>query len=272
MKCPTCGETLHKSKTDYKYVESGLSNVILKGIDIYTCDCGEEFIEIPHADMLHARIADAIVTKSTSLSAQEFKFLRKQLGYKAKEIASIFDVSHVTVSRWENETIKIPPTIDKLIRLVYIQTQEEKHHMVVMGIANIMTSISMTAEACPIEIDVSSIINIADSLSPEDALAQDIEKLFTSCNDLSLCEKIKQLVQESNLSSHPLGNVLEELPRRLCPIVYENLLKDEVNKEAKKLVDDLFKLKEKKDYHESDKSERSYCVMSKFLMKSGHLN
>jgi len=134
MKCPRCGKETVKTKTNYKYVESGLDNVVLSGINVYKCSCGEVMPEIRSVEKLHKLIALAIVKKDSLLSGKEFRFLRKQMMLKGKNIASILGVDPVTVSRWEQSNERIGVSNDRLIRMLYIQAIEEEHNKILCGL------------------------------------------------------------------------------------------------------------------------------------------
>jgi putative zinc finger/helix-turn-helix YgiT family protein len=126
-----CGETMQKTKGSYVYKESGLNNIFLTGITIYKCSCGKTMPEIKNIDRLHRIIANAIIKKKTLLSGKEVRFLRKQMGLSAKELAGVLDVTPVTVSRWENESEPLGVANDKLIRMFYIQMLQEQCHTVI---------------------------------------------------------------------------------------------------------------------------------------------
>lgn len=134
MKCLMCGKEAVRAKANYKYVESGLDNVVLSGVNVYKCSCGEVMPEIKNAEKLHELIALAIIKKFSLLSGKEFRFLRKQMMLKGKNIASILGVDPVTVSRWEQSNAKIGVPNDRLIRMLYLQTIEEKHKKTLCGL------------------------------------------------------------------------------------------------------------------------------------------
>ncbi|MFO0754630.1 MAG: YgiT-type zinc finger protein, partial [Thermodesulfovibrionales bacterium] len=70
MKCPECGKTMKSVSGTYQYVESGLDNVILTGVPLHKCPCGEVMPEIRNVEGLHRVIADALVKKETPLSGR----------------------------------------------------------------------------------------------------------------------------------------------------------------------------------------------------------
>ncbi len=120
MICANCKIEMRKITTDYRYTESGLKNVILKGIDAYECPkCKEISPIIKDIKEVHQFIAKKLVSKSSLLIGREFAFLRKEMKIKSKDLAQVLGVTKVTVSRWENEKEQISPVCDRFIRLFY---------------------------------------------------------------------------------------------------------------------------------------------------------
>jgi putative zinc finger/helix-turn-helix YgiT family protein len=121
VKCPECGKALRVRKNqEYRYRESGLDNVILTGIRVLACSgCREVFPEIPNIVGLHRAIASHLARKPALLTGPEFRFLRKEMGLKAKDLAKDLGTTDVTISRWETGNKKINPAADRLLRLLY---------------------------------------------------------------------------------------------------------------------------------------------------------
>lgn len=120
MLCYNCNVKMRKMETDYQYKESGLKNVILKGIPVYECaKCKEIYPLLSNVKELHKIIAQKILNKKSLLSGEELRFLRKEMMLKAQDLARILGVTKVTVSRWENERELISPACDRLVRLIY---------------------------------------------------------------------------------------------------------------------------------------------------------
>ena len=120
MICLDCKIEMRKVTTDYQYTESGLKNVVLTGISAYECPkCKEVSPVIKNIKKLHRHIAEKLVSKESLLTGKELAFLRKEMKIKAKDLAQMFALHKVTISRWENEKEKISPTIDRLIRILY---------------------------------------------------------------------------------------------------------------------------------------------------------
>jgi putative zinc finger/helix-turn-helix YgiT family protein len=111
---------MKRIKTDYKYTESGLQNVILEGITAYKCSkCRGIYPIISKIKEVHKAIAQQLLKKDSLLTGKEMVYLRKEMKIKAKDLAEILGVTKVTVSRWENEKEQISPICDRLIRVLY---------------------------------------------------------------------------------------------------------------------------------------------------------
>jgi putative zinc finger/helix-turn-helix YgiT family protein len=119
LACPTCGKVQETSKSDYKYLESGLDNVIICDIEMIKCSCGEESALIPRILAVHAAIADCLLEKENQLTGKEIRFLRKEMGLKGRDFANLVSVDNATLSRWENGKTKPSVKADRLIRVLY---------------------------------------------------------------------------------------------------------------------------------------------------------
>ncbi len=128
MKCETCKtEPIIRKNQRYHYVESGLDNVYLDGINLLVCEsCGEELPVIPRILDLHASIGRAVALQQSPLRGSDIRFLRKQLGMRARTWAGLLRVNVETLSRWENGEQKVGPQSDALFRLMYIRICEER--------------------------------------------------------------------------------------------------------------------------------------------------
>jgi putative zinc finger/helix-turn-helix YgiT family protein len=129
MKCDVCskGEIRTKVRQTYRYKECGLDNVYLLNIEFRVCDaCGIKVPRLKSMPELHATIARAIAMQPCSLRGQDIRFLRKQLGYSAREWATLLRTDASTLSRWENDQQEIGTQSDTLIRLLYFRIRDEK--------------------------------------------------------------------------------------------------------------------------------------------------
>lgn len=131
MICNNCGKTMKKVKKTYSYSESGLDNIMLANTQVYICECGEELPIISHVESLHRVIAFELIKSKNHLSGKEARFIRKQLGMKAIQLAEILGVDKVTVSRWENDNNAIGNANDRLIRLLYLTKMAEELRQII---------------------------------------------------------------------------------------------------------------------------------------------
>jgi len=65
-------------------------------------------------------IAAAITEKRSALTGSEFRFLRKHMRLKAKDLAAVLGVTLTTISRWETGAERIGPANDRLMRCLYL--------------------------------------------------------------------------------------------------------------------------------------------------------
>jgi YgiT-type zinc finger domain-containing protein len=118
-RCSNCGATATSVRTNYLFKESGLSNVILKGIETLQCGrCGNTDPVIPRPNEVMRQLVLAVVEKPYALTGQEIRFLRKHLEMNGSTFASHIGVDRSVLSRWENDREKIGTQSDRLIRTV----------------------------------------------------------------------------------------------------------------------------------------------------------
>lgn len=135
---------MKKIRKDYIYSESGLDNIVLANTQTYTCECGEEMPIIPHIESLNRVIAFELIKSKKHLTGKEARFIRKQLGMKAVQLAGILGVDKVTISRWENDNSSIGNANDRLIRLLYLikMAEDLKQMMPTETLIEIMNNIT----------------------------------------------------------------------------------------------------------------------------------
>lgn len=129
MKCDVChkGEIRTKTRQTYRYKQCGLDNVYLLDMELRVCNaCGIKVPRLKRTPELHATIARAIAMQPCPLRGQDVRFLRKQLGYSAKEWATLLRTDASTLSRWENNQQEMGTQSDTLIRLLYFRIRDEK--------------------------------------------------------------------------------------------------------------------------------------------------
>jgi len=114
-----CGGKQVSSRKDYKFVESGLDNIVLKNIEVLECPkCKSISPRIPRHNSLLRTIALALIAKPYPLSGPEIKYLRKFLGMTQEEFAKYIPSDAAVLSRWENDVQPVGSQSDRLIRLI----------------------------------------------------------------------------------------------------------------------------------------------------------
>jgi DNA-binding transcriptional regulator YiaG len=104
----------------YHFLDSGLPNVYLIGVKYWTCTkCGAQAAEIPAPEQLMNVIAESIVMKPGVLTGPEIRFLRKRVGKKAADFASLINKTPEHFSKLETGGLPLQEPTDKLIRLTY---------------------------------------------------------------------------------------------------------------------------------------------------------
>jgi DNA-binding transcriptional regulator YiaG len=115
--CSVCGASVVVVKGKFPFNQIGLP-VLLQGIDLVRCDCGNTDPIIENVNDLMDVIARAIVSKDTPLTGHEVRFLRKYVGKSAKEFCLGIGVEPETLSRWENSQSPIGTTSERLVRVL----------------------------------------------------------------------------------------------------------------------------------------------------------
>lgn len=119
MRCTECGTDVSIKRGTYRFRESGLDNVVLKGIEIVRCPvCGDESPIIRNLEGLLRTLALAIVTSKLPLTGSEVRYLRKYLLMSGEQFARMLHTDKSTLSKWENGAVNIGSKSDLLIRAV----------------------------------------------------------------------------------------------------------------------------------------------------------
>ncbi len=105
----------------YHYIECGLNNVYIQGLEIVTDDEGDEVITIPNVYALHRAIALGIVSHESSMSGDELRFLRTEMGYTQAELATLVHHDKQTIGRWERSEFEIVGSAEAIIRRLSIE-------------------------------------------------------------------------------------------------------------------------------------------------------
>jgi DNA-binding transcriptional regulator YiaG len=103
----------------YHYTECGLSNIFLNnGFEVIEFE-GEQAYSIHDAEGLHKAIGENILNKTTLLSGEEIRFLRKESELSQKDLASILGVSDQSVAHYEKSKTEQSQAVDIIIRMRY---------------------------------------------------------------------------------------------------------------------------------------------------------
>lgn len=109
---------------DYQYTESGLDNVIIRGMPAIVDDAGEEVYSFRNVVGLHKAIAACIIKHASGISPKELRFLRTEISMTQAELAMIVKKDHQTVGRWERGDTIIDQNAEALIRLLAAEKLE----------------------------------------------------------------------------------------------------------------------------------------------------
>lgn len=104
----------------YHYKLCGLSTVHLKnGYTTHSHPKYGEGVSIQDIKGLHKAIGKAIILSPGSLSAEEIKFLRKEMAMSQVMFSQALKVKEITVRKWESGGNVISGPADRLLRLLY---------------------------------------------------------------------------------------------------------------------------------------------------------
>jgi putative zinc finger/helix-turn-helix YgiT family protein len=117
--CANCGTQMRTDRGNYRYTESGLSNVILQNVKVSDCPkCGNSDVIIPRMAKIHRAIAQALANSPAKLTGEQFRFLRKHLGLSGEELGRYLHTDKTKISKWERGEDTVGPATDRLIRLL----------------------------------------------------------------------------------------------------------------------------------------------------------
>jgi len=121
--CPRCGSQLHDrtatERRPHLYLSSALPDLFLVGIQVRSCRrCGHETPKIPRSVRLSRLIADRLLGRPNRLRGDQVRFLRRQVGFDAKRLATLMGISAEHLSRIENGRTPPSETLDRLARAI----------------------------------------------------------------------------------------------------------------------------------------------------------
>src|SRR5687768_9073559 len=111
--CWNCAADFQKKplRRPHRYIESGLSFVLLTNMVFLVCLCGEQPL-LPDAKSLSVAIAEQLIRRPLRLTSEAIRFLRKALGMTSDEFAVLLGTTRQEVSRWENGHTQVSGLID----------------------------------------------------------------------------------------------------------------------------------------------------------------
>lgn len=117
--CENCGRAVTPERRSYAYTESGLSNVVLQGVEALDCKaCNHSQVTIPRLAKVHGTIALALANSPVRLTGAQLRFLRKYIGHSGEQLANYLHTDKTKISKWECGEDRIGPASDRLIRLL----------------------------------------------------------------------------------------------------------------------------------------------------------
>jgi putative transcriptional regulator len=117
--CTNCGRPVTPERRNYRYTESGLSNVVLQGLEVADCPaCGHSDVAIPRLAKVHRAIALALANSPVRLTGEQLRFLRKHIGHSGEQLAKYLHTDKTKISKWERGEDPIGPSNDRLVRLL----------------------------------------------------------------------------------------------------------------------------------------------------------
>jgi putative zinc finger/helix-turn-helix YgiT family protein len=119
VKCPTCELGKVPLERTTRPYDVSLPDIVVDGLEQGSCpNCGEFILGVPRSQELDKLILRTLLDKTSSLSGNEVRFLRRSLGLKAIELGSALAVNEQQVSRWETGKRPMPAAADRLLRLL----------------------------------------------------------------------------------------------------------------------------------------------------------
>jgi putative transcriptional regulator len=132
LKCMSCGGKSETDKLDvFQYQAAGLSNVFLKGLQIYRCQehrCQEEEVVIENVVDLHDSLAKLLASQAGRLTPDEIRFLRTHLGFSGADFArEVVCVPPENIAHWERGLAPMNEASERLLRVLILSRQGPFH-------------------------------------------------------------------------------------------------------------------------------------------------
>jgi YgiT-type zinc finger domain-containing protein len=123
--CKICGGPVDRVKKNYRFVESGLDNVILRDIEVDVCPVCGDSPRIYRVNDVFLTIAAGLIAKPFGLTGKEVRFLRKALELNIEDFACKLGVDRSHLSRVENGAMAVSRQTDRLVRTLVLLHRPE---------------------------------------------------------------------------------------------------------------------------------------------------
>ena len=124
-KCPLCTSDRLIPATILEQLEIG--GVSYKAdVPCTHCEgCGEDFIPAASLATFERAVAEDLTRRAPS--GKGLRFVRKELGLPARELAQLLDVTPETVSHWENDKTPVPRAVWGLVGQLHEEHLANRH-------------------------------------------------------------------------------------------------------------------------------------------------
>jgi putative zinc finger/helix-turn-helix YgiT family protein len=164
--CANCGEPAEFERRRYRYLESGISNLYLQGVEVAEClQCGESEVIIPRIEKLHRAIALSLANSPARLTGEQLRFLRKLLGLSGEQLGRYLHTDKTKISKWESGEDPIGPSTDRLIRLLVAALDNELRPGVSAIAEHLPQILDESGKVWELQVDVSTLQSTFVSVS-----------------------------------------------------------------------------------------------------------
>ena len=121
-----CGEQVTAMRGDYLFLESGLDNVMLRGVKLLKCNkCGSVAPVLSKINELMRVITAAVILQPSPLTGKQIRYLRKYIGLTGEQFGKKLGLTKEHVSRLETEKHTVGEQTERLIRYLAISTDAD---------------------------------------------------------------------------------------------------------------------------------------------------
>jgi DNA-binding transcriptional regulator YiaG len=111
--CMECGGRAVVTRGPVQLEE--LSAVMVEA-EVHTCPKGHKFTGFTAILKTYQAISEKLISKTTPLTGEEIRFLRKHVGMSSKNFAAFMMVTPETASKWEHDKMPMTALYEKRLR------------------------------------------------------------------------------------------------------------------------------------------------------------